>query len=148
MVESDTTRGTGMVAEVGEEEEGPFWDWAFADRNDHWEFLVPKRGAPALIAAKHGVDAKTAEALFFDVFFLEFSNFLEQCLEDVVSSPIDVSGAFPLVKLPFWDRLSQSGQNADRSPSCRGLEEAGGSAIGGPSSSSCQATLMNVRPLP
>jgi hypothetical protein len=68
MVESNTAQGTGMFSEADETDEGPFWNWDFGDRDDHWEFLVPKRSALALITAKHGVDAKTSEALFFDVF--------------------------------------------------------------------------------
>jgi hypothetical protein len=120
MVESNTAQGTGMFSEADETDEGPFWNWDFGDRDDHWEFLVPKRSALALITAKHGVDAKTSEALFFDVFFLKFSSFLEECLEDVVSAPIDVSGIFPLVKLPFWDRLAQSEQMQIDSPRAAG----------------------------
>lgn len=110
MVKSDTTQDTGMFPEVDEQEDDLFSDWDLRIHDEHWEFLVPKRDALARIAAKHRVDAKTAEALFFDVFCLKFSNFLNECLSDVVSHPIDISGPFPLVNLPFWDQLEQSGQ--------------------------------------
>jgi hypothetical protein len=110
MVESNTTQDTGMFPAADEAEGGLFSDWDLRIHDDHWEFLVPKRDALAVIAAKHGVGAKTAEALFFDVFCLKFSNFLNECLGDVVSCPIDISGPFTLVKLPFWDQLEQSGQ--------------------------------------
>ena len=75
MVESNTTQDTGTFPEVDEDEDGPFSDWDLGIHDDHWALLVPKRSALNLITAKHGVDARTAEALFFDVFCLKFSNF-------------------------------------------------------------------------